>query len=243
MINPDAELNRLRYELRQKGLSLSEVDELCDSASQDINELILDITSNAIESAIAYAEDIGAEAFISDMDIIDVGGGYMISTRSGVTNFSIPERKMLPDLVKNGKTSEDGNKYKVIPITKKQEEQVITDIFTVQKQRDAQINHIRSTINNKSIDRSERAKMMADEWRKSININMSSRPAKRKIEVKSADVVFRTASESQDPNTSWIYPAKDMDMTGFLMDLNKKMQQDVYFSVINVIQAYSRSYS
>ena len=129
MINPDAEVDRLRHTLMQEGYDLADADLICDAASDDINELMLDIAANAITEATEYAAQIGAEDFIDDIDVIPSGGIFIVTTRSKRTDYSEPERKMLLDLIKNGENAADGSKYKVIPITKTEKLNIPANMF------------------------------------------------------------------------------------------------------------------
>jgi hypothetical protein len=266
MINPDAEINRLRSFLGQRGWMQSEIDEICDLVANDINEVILDIVSNAIAETTDYALDIGAEEFIEDIDIIDTGSGYMISTISGKTDYSVPEMKMLPDLVKNGEVSADGDRYRVIPIggrssdnrddnaqegistvgRNKFENRQARDIFTMLQQKDATLQQARRNINQNALNnRSQRAQALASHWRDVIKSrtqqHTSSVQSKRAGQ--DANPEFRTASEKQDPQTQWVIPAKEMDMTGYIMDMNKRIQDGIYESVMFIISSYEKEFA
>ena len=78
MVNPDAELHRLRYTLSNSGWSIGEIDQIVDEASRDVNELILDIVSNAVAQATDYAQDIGAEEFMCDLINLEHAFDYNI---------------------------------------------------------------------------------------------------------------------------------------------------------------------
>ena len=54
---------------------------------------------------------------------------------------------------------------------------------------------------------------------------------------------FRTASEKQDPDTTWVIPAKEMDMTGYLMDMNKRIQENIYQSVAFIVESYEKEFA
>ena len=245
MINPDAEISRLRSYLDQRDWMPAEIDDILDLASNDINEIILDIVSNAVAEATDYALDLGAEEFIEDMDVIEVGGGFMISTLSGKTDFSIPERKMLNDLLKNAKVSKDGNRYKVIPVGGTESSQQPRDIFTVMRNRDSMLQEARATLNNESLDRrSARAQTMASHFRNIISSKLKERviPRDRQVETR-VKPNFRTASDKQDENTQWVIPAKEMDMTGYLMDMNKRIQESIYSSVMFIVESYEKEFA
>lgn len=246
MINTDAEINRLRSYLSQRGWMPNEIDEICDLAARDVNEVILDVISNAVAQATDYAIDLGAEEFLEDLDVVEIGGGYMIGTISGKTDYSIPERKMLPDLVKGGKTAEDGSKYRVIPVGNTKTIQQPRDIFTHLRQRASILEEARRTLNQQSLDnRSARAQKIAGEWRNIISRKMNERLAS--VKPKENTIVkqpeFRTASENQDENTQWVIPAKEMDMTGYLMDLNKRIQESIYSATMYIVDSYEKEFT
>jgi hypothetical protein len=247
MINPDAEVNRLRSYLSQRDWYQTEIDEICDLCHNDINEIMLDIISNAVAEATDYAIELGAEEFIEDLDVVEIGGGYMIGTRSGKTDYSVPERKMLPDLVKNGEVSEDGDRYKVIPVGKDSGTHQPRDIFSVLQQRDRVLQDARKTLNQQSLDnRSERAQRIAGQWRCIIAEKMKQVADAKPKTIESPinkRVDFRTASEKQDPDTTWVIPAKEMDMTGYLMDMNKRIQDNIYQSVMFIVESYEKEFA
>jgi len=266
MINPDAEINKLRSFLGQRGWMQSEIDEICDLAANDINEAVLDIVSNAIAEITDYAIDIGAEEFIEDIDIIDTGSGYMISTISGKTDYSLPEMKMLPDLVKNGEVSADGSRYRVIPIggrssgnrddsaresistvgRNKFEGRQARDIFTILQQKDNALQQARRDINQNALNnRSERAQALASHWRDIIKSKAQQHTSsvQSKRTERAANPEFRTASEKQDPQTQWVIPAKEMDMTGYIMDMNKQIHDGIYESVMFIISSYEKEFA
>src|SRR5687768_16788256 len=158
MINPDAEINRLRYYLTQKNWLPHEVDQICDLVSRDVNEVILDIVASAVADATEYAESIGASEFIDEMDVIEVGGSFMVTTISGKLDYSQPEKQMLPHLLKNAKTSADGSRYRVIPVGGKKTETIPANIFSVLQDRQSRLREARAALQQYNEDtRSARA--------------------------------------------------------------------------------------
>ena len=245
MINPDAEVNRLRSWLGGQGWMPTEINDICDLAANDINEIILDIVSNAVAEATDYAMDLGAEEFVEDMDVIESGGGFMVTTRSGKTDYSTPERKMLNDLLKNADISEDGDRYKVVPVGGKTTVTQPRDIFTVLQQRDSVLQEARQTLNQQGLEkRSAKAQTMAGHFRGIISKKLDERMAAlkdRKTEVRGTPE-FRTVSDKQDENQSWVIPAKELDMTGYLMDMNRRVQDSVYSSVMFIVESYEKEF-
>lgn len=245
-MNPDFELMRLKNYLSSKNWAPAEIDSIMDVAARDINEVILDIIAETVAEATDYAASIGAEEFIEELDVAEVGGSFMILTRSGKTDFSIPELKMLPHLLKNAKEGENG-KYKVIPVGSKKTSYRNRDIFSVLRQRDSMIKEARASLIESNLDkRSARAQQMASTWRTTMATRIQERLSmiKREAVVEpSQQVEFRTASEKQDPETSWVIPARDMDMTGYLMDLNKSMQDLMSRACTQIVEASEREFA
>jgi hypothetical protein len=244
MINPDAEIARLRNYLMNRNWLSHEADEICDLASRDINEIILDIISNAVAEATEHAEELGATEFIEDINVVEIGGGFIITTHSGKTDFSQPERQMLHDLTKNGEISEDGHKYKVIPVgTSKREISRPTSIFEqLQQSQREQAEARASLLENNMDNRSARAQHMASHFRSIISKRLNDIHGARSQRT-SEKPEFRTASTKQDPAVSWVIPAKEMDMTGFLMDMNKRIEDTISDSIILIIDSYEKEFA
>lgn len=247
MVNPDAELNRLRWMLQATGKWESgQVEQVIDEASAEINELILDVIESAVAEAIDYAAEIGAEEFIEEIDVVPVGGFYQVSTITGRTDYSTDERKMLPDLLRDAPTNpETGIKSRVIPIGNAGGAKVYGDIFSVLQDRQRKISEARmALIDNDLNNRSERAAAVAARFRDVLARNLAAARPRRKFENKTIqNPEFRTASSNQDPDTQWVYPAKEMDLTGYLMDLNKQVEQSMTEGILFVIDAYYKEFS
>lgn len=246
MINADAELNRLRSQLNNSNWLPQEIDEIVDEASSDINEAILDIVSSAVADITDYAIELGAEEFLEDLDVVDVGGGFMITTRSGKTDYSFPERQMLPDLLKNAEISKEGKRYKVIPIGTSNRSPG-RDIFSSMQQVQAAQQEARARIIQNNLDkRSQRAQAMASHFRSIISDKLQQLHQQRQLRrEKTANVnpvKFVTASEKQDPTTNWVLPAKELDITGALMDMNKRIEEQVYEAVTSIISVYEAEF-
>lgn len=241
MINPDFELDRLRWHLQDREWLSQEIDEIVYAASDEINNVILDVISNASATAITHAEEIGAEDFISDINIVQEGSIYLIGTRSGRTDYSVAKVENLPNLLKNGKLAADGSIYRVIPI-KEKTNKIPTSSFQVMKSRQEQIQKTRETIiqNNKA-SRSDRANIMADQFRQ--NLSKTLVPRKSNTSEVGGTTSFRTASSKQNPETSWVIPEKDRDMTQYLIDLNDRIKETIEESVLTIINFYMQEYS
>lgn len=244
MINPDIEIANLRHFLNGRGWLPQEIEDILDLASRDMNEIILDVVSNAVAEATEYAEELGATDFIEDLDVVEIGGGWMITTHSGRTDFSVPERKMLPDLIKDGKVSKDGDRYKVIPVGSKKEISQPKDLFSTMRQQQVEQREARASLLDKSTDhRSARAQQMASHFRTMVDRRLSDQHVGRKITVPTGNVEFKTASEKQDVNTQWVAPAIERDMTGFLMDMNKRIDDTIDSSIRFIAESYEKEFA
>lgn len=250
MLNPDAELNRLRWSLSNKDWLPNEVDEIVDQASTDVNNAILDVVSNAVAEATDYAIEIGADDFVEDIDVVDVGGGFQIVTKSGKTDYTKPARQMLPDLLKNAKVAEDGSRYKVIPVGARNKSVTPQkDIFsamraTMEAQREARANLLQNNLDQ----RSARAQAMAKEFRNIVDQRLQMLHQRRSQRTdtgthNTGKVDFATASSKQDPTTQWVIPEEKMDMTGYIMDMNKRIEESIYESVSFIIQSYEQEFA
>lgn len=243
MSSPDSELYRLRNNLYSSGWEAGEIDQILDQASKDVNELILDVVENAVAEAIDYAQDLGAEEFIAEMDIQESGGYFQIWTISGKTDYSEPVRQMLPDLLKNGSQNPNtGNINKVIPIGGK-DQKILGDIFSVMQDRQKKLQEARESLVENNLDkRSARASHMASSFRSILQRNLAARQKITKVREVTSPTEFRTASSKQDPSESWVYPAKEMDMTGFLMDLNSRIANTLESAISQLISSYIEEY-
>lgn len=240
MLNPDLEINRLRWTLSNRGWEALELDQICDQAAADINNLILDVVSSATAEAVSYAEAIGATEFIDDLDIVESGNIFQIRTRSGRTDFTRERKEMLPHLLKNGETAADGSRYKVIPIHEKQKFDIGSSMFETMKKLDASQQAARAAlVDNARNNRSARATQMADQFRQSMRQTMVSKNKK----VDDGPVTgFVTASSKQNPETQWVIPEKDADMTQFLSDLNNRISDSIEQSLILILKSYEEEY-
>lgn len=235
-MNPDLEIERLRWTLSDRGWEPSETDTICDMASNDINNIILDVISNATSTAITHAESIGALSFINDIDIIQEGWIYIISTKSGNMDYSVSGRKNLPNLLKNAKTAKDGSRYKVIPIKDKK---IGTSSFDVAREMQRDVDAARAELMQSKDGRSARASSMIESFRKNIgksSINLS--------EANSIGITtgFRTASSKQDADSQWVVPDIDRDMTTYIANLNNNIRSTIYDAVSTIIESYEEEY-
>jgi hypothetical protein len=238
LINPNNELDRLRWDLNSKNYDSAYIDMILESAAQAINESIVDIVTTATAEAVIFAEDIGAEDFISDVDVFEDGYIYKIGTRSGQTDFSIDRVENLPNLLKNAETAKDGTRYKVIPITDKNEKPKIgASMFESMKAQQRIQVAKKDAMLAEGRDRTIRAKSVADSVRQSLNRSMPARAKEGRA------TSFRTATSKQDPSTQWVIPEIDRDMTQYLYDLNHRIDMDIQQAITMILSSYQREYS
>jgi len=254
MLNPDVELRNLRMRLeRRAGIPEDFVDSIIDAATEDINNHILDTVASIMTEAVEHAESIGAYEFADDIDVIEHGGIYQISTRSGRTDYSTPERQMRDSLLKNVKTAKDGSQYRVIPIGGKSSDKGsgsgVTSIFQDQIARQGMITAARESIQAElSTARSNRTGAMTDTFRKMLaqhrttragfNAGKSSRSSTSSAG--SSAPTMRTVTSKQDPTENWVIPAKAMDMSEFLRDMNSVLADHIVKAVTTIVQGYER---
>jgi phage FluMu gp28-like protein len=247
VINPDTEIERLRWFLvGNTDIERFFIDDLCDLAAKEINEIILEIVDDAVAEAIDYASEIGCPEFIEELDVIDSGDSYRIHTISGKTDFSVPEFPMKNSLLKNAETSEDGKKYKVIPVgaPSNNPRPNFTSSFQVQQARQSLIRDARDSLkNNPSDRRSEWSKSMTDNYRHRLRSNIQQRKqfySEQRSSIKK-DIAFRTVTEDT-PDEAWVRPARELDMTGFLMDLNGRIEMNMNQHITSVIDTYMNEF-
>jgi hypothetical protein len=246
MVNADAELNSLRmYLLDGRGWTPQEVEQICDLASRDMNEVMLDVVSNAVAEATDYAIEIGADEFVEDMDVISVGGTFMITTLSGSADYSTPEKQMLPHLLKNAERSPTtGNRYKVIPVGSTNTTSIPKSSFGVAQERQKRLREARDVLAQNTQDkRSARADAMVNKFREVMHRNLAVKQEKQEAVHSNSDVTFRTATDKQNPSTDWVIPAKEMNLTGYLMELNKRVQDSIEQSVLYIVNSYKEEYA
>lgn len=244
MVGADLEINRLRWALSNSGWESHELDEICDLAQNDINSAIIDIVTDAVAQVTEYATELGAEEFINEMTVLETGNSYVIASLSGTTDYSTPEVKMLPSLLKNAEVAKDGTRYKVIPIPKRDgTPKIATSFFDLAKERQSDINDARTALKQRSQDRSERATAMADQFRQSLGRSLGEKKNNKQQQQSAAGVEFRTATDKQDANTQWVLPEKDLDMTQYLMGINDQIGSAIDASVGDIIAHYEQEYA
>jgi hypothetical protein len=233
-------IERLRTELSLTGISGLESQYICDEAEDRINEVILSVVSNAVNSAIDYAISIGANDFVEDVRIVpDSNGLYQISTHSGILDYSKPEQQMLSKLLTNANVSADGHRYKVIPIEQK-ENRVEQSMFSMLQNRQNAIDNSRAALREQA---SNRKLDIGSALRESIAQQASAARAMREVaKSKTGHTEFRTASDRQDPLKAWVIPEKEADMTDYIQDVNEGITNQSNQAISEIMDSYYSSY-
>lgn len=213
MINKFFELERLRSQLSAKGLEPQAVEQIIANADKEIEQAMASKMQEAMQNAITAGVEKGSVDFINDLR--PAPGAFAIETASGNTDFSEPPFPMLPSLLRNAKPMADGSGvYKVIPVGAPGDKpSMASNIFDAQKAI--------------MVQRAEAAKR---QYNKVAPKNSVS------------PVQFRTATSKQNAATTWVQPAKDIDFTEDLKEINYSLEQDLEDVVLSVIREYEENF-
>ena len=225
MLDPNAEIARLRQRLRFKNLSEKVIDEICDEAAVEISNLTSNLLADAMDDAVAAGHDVKSTDFIEQIRAVRMGPSYQITTDSGQTDFSQAPFPMLPSLLKNAKVSKDGSLYKVIPIKQKSSDNSNNKVAKTTEAAMQNINNARQAAKSVKDDTargytSPNAMKGMDTVAAMQEIN-KFRNTQSKEKTLEPTINFRTASSKQDPNTQWVNPGRKIDMTGALIVTGK----------------------
>lgn len=132
------EMDRLRMQLRAKGLEEEVITNLVEKAQREIEWEMEAKMSAAMDVAIEAGVQKQSSDFINELR--PSPGAFQLETASHVTDFSDPPYPMLDKLLANAKPMADGSGvYKVIPVGKPgNKPPIATNIFDAQKQISAQ---------------------------------------------------------------------------------------------------------
>ena len=140
-------------------------------------------------------------------------GAFQLETSSSNTDFSTPPFPMLDRLLVGAKPMKDGSGvYKVIPVGASKN---------------------KGTIANNIFDAQ---KQIATERYETAAAQYN------KIKPGASKANFRTATSKQSRNESWVIPAKDMDFTQDLSDINKGLEDDSAELIERVIKSYTEGF-
>lgn len=133
MINKHFELERLRHSLRMRGLEEQTVNAIVQKADEEIESIMAEKMSQAMQTAVTAGFEKQSADFINDLK--PAPGSFQLETSSGNTDFSTPPFPMLPRLLNNAKPMKDGSGvYKIIPVgTPGKKPTIASNIFDAQK--------------------------------------------------------------------------------------------------------------
>jgi len=251
MTNPTLELNGLRdsllaqarsdagfigsvvVNLRQaliiKNKSADRIDEIVYQAEHDLNIAIVDIVTDNLQQVQQLAIEYGIDDFVENVHIQANGGSFDIAITGGKTDFSTPAVEMLPSLLRAGKTSKDGSVYRVIPLPTVREYKTrsLSNVDAMQS-RAAEVKKERID-HNRSLDAGRMARnLAASAPRAQMNVEITPAVGKE----------FRTATSKQDQTTQWVRPARDINITNELMDINSRMDAQIRNVTQSIIHRY-----
>lgn len=221
-------ISRLETDLRMAGLDGDEIASMLGAAHRDILDEIIGLVQGAVQEAQQLGMEMGADEFLSQIKL-DTHSGYVeITTDSGELDFSTPPTPMLPWLLKNAKVAKDGSMYKVIPVGASSMDQSAKTIKNI----DSGISAMRDA-------RPKTASDMAAELSAAFGMGASSMVSRPKKDSAPAKPNFRVASSKQDSSTSWVKPAKDLDLTSGIMDINNRLNSSIDEVCSRVVGRYT----
>lgn len=246
MLDPNAEISRLRQRLRFKGLSDSVVDSICDEAAAEISATTADLLADAMNDAVNAGGDAMSVDFIDELRAAKFGSSYQITTDSGNTDFSQAPFPMLPRLLKNAKVAKDGSLYKVIPIKQKNTGEKASGVAKTTEAAMQNINNARKQAKEEKVN--ENRGYASQNAMKGMDtvaaMQQVSKTRSSKYNDKDTEVTvnFRTASSKQDPNTQWVNPGKKADMSGALNNINANLQDSIDRAIDEIIRRLEELY-
>ena len=247
MIDPNAEIQRLRQRLKLKGLPESIIDQICDDVSKDISMATSDILADAMNEAVNAGGDAMSIDFINEIRAVRSGSSFDIITDSGKTDFSEPPFPMLPNLLKNAKVAKDGSLYKVIPIKQKGSYNK-KDTATSTEAAYSNIENARRRAKEEKGE-SRRGTISPDAFKgmdtlAAMQAISKARQKSTKIREKSQEPVveFRTASSKQDSATQWVHPGRTIDMSDALANINANLHDTIDRAVEEIIRSHEGMY-
>lgn len=232
------EVDRFRSYLTSIDYAYNDIYAICDELTIAINEGVFDIVSGAVDEALDYAISIKADEFVDDIQVLpDASGYYSISSRSGTLDYSKESQRMLPHLLKNAETGSSGNRYKVIPV---KGARVQSSMFSMLQQKQDEMDEARIAIRNKAKERKADITGSLQEYALKRTNSISS--ANKAVESAAGQPNFRTASDKQDPSTSWVLPEKDIDMTSYIHELNSRILTMSDQTVSDIVNSFYKEY-
>lgn len=214
MVNVFLELERLKANLRSKGLEEDHVEIIVGKANDEISLAIRDRLDTAMDLAIQSGVQKDSAEFINDLR--PRPDAFMLDTASGITDFTEPPFPMLDKLLARGaKPMKDGSGvYKVIPVGKPSNNPkplIHTNIFDAQKAISTQ-----------------RYETAVSQY--------------NKVAPKNSKVNFKTATSKQNRATQWVLPEKPKDFTEDLAEINNMLGQEYDDLVLGIIRSYEEGF-
>lgn len=248
MLDPNAEIMRLRQRLRFKNLSESVIDSICDEAAMEISNRTSDILADAMNEAVNAGGDAMSVDFIDEIRAVRSGSSFRITTDSGHTDFSEAPFPMLPSLLKNAKVAKDGSLYKVIPIKQKSGTKDNSGIAKTTEAAMQNINNARRAAKDAQTEDSRNYSspnaMKGMDTVAAMQEMSKTRNSNKKTKQRSNEptINFRTASSKQDPNTQWVNPGRKIDMSAPLNNINADLQDSIDKAIDDVVRQYEGLY-
>lgn len=251
MIDPNYEIDMLKQRLRFKNLSEPVIDSICADASHDIISISTDLLADAMEEAVRAGAEAKSVQFINELRVVQNGNQFAVGTESGRRDFSEPPFPMLPKLLKNAKTAQDGSLYKVIPLRDKSAKRSSGRMAVTTEAALKNINESRQAAKDLRDE-------LGDDYTTSLTPDalkgMSTfaalqaindvRKAFPTMKQKSTEPVmaFRTASSKQSPSEKWVHPGREVMMGNVLHEINARLQDRLDQAIMDVIRRHEDIY-
>lgn len=222
-------LSNFRAKLESMGMAPADVQQYLEAAGRDIQDSVRGIVGDAVREAADMGQNRNAEDFLSEVSL-DVESGYVqVTTDSTNTDFSKAPFPMLPWLLKNAKIAADGSRYKVIPVGAKSD-RPRKPVKNIEAGLASLQDSSKRGVGDMAADLAAAFGMGANNKIKPPD-SVSSGASKPS---------FRIASSKQDPNAKWVTPAKDLDLSGSIMEINLKIRQRIDAACDEAIDYHSR---
>lgn len=242
MLDAGHELELLRNKLVSRGFSHSEAADICYEASNSIRDAIVDILADTLQDTVTDSENGSSHSFVKEVMATRDGSLFKISTSSGRTDFSEPAFPMLPKILSSAKVSKDGSRYRRIPMRKKlNDSSMLKTIENAVKQ----INQQREQLKAEKKARLDKNRGITSDPTDSIGqikTFITDESDYRFNNSQSSATEFRTASDKQDPNSSWVRPAKKADMSEVISRANMQLQDKIDQAIARILSDYGGYY-
>ena len=249
MLDANHEIEQFKHRLRFKNLSEPVIDSICQDVAIEIMHASTDLLADAMEQAVQAGAEARSVQFISEIRAVSNGGSFMVGTESGRHDFSEPPFPMLPKLLKNAKTAQDGSRYKVVPIRDKGTKSNLGRIGVTTEAALRNINDARKLAKEARDADDYTSQLTPDALSgmstfaalQAINEVRKAFPTMRE---KSTEPVtaFRTASSKQDANAKWVQPGRQANMASALHHINSQLQMDLDDAIRGIIHRHEGMY-